>query len=508
MYETFYQLKRKPFQITTDPAFLWLGEKHREALATLKYGVMDNKGFLLLTGDVGTGKTTLIHALLESLDACVLTAMISDPSLSRLDFYRLICNHFGVTGEIKNKSDFLAHFSQYLYQAHEDNRTVLLIIDETQRLKHDLLEEIRLLSNIEKAEAKLLNIFFVGQNEVNTLLLHPENRALRKRITITYRLEPLNLPETMAYIAHRLKMAGAEHNVFSSGAMAAIYGFSDGAPRQINIICDLAMLYGYEAGKRTIGKSIVERCLERISFPEERQPAVRSPVPRVKRSPAAPIPASARGAAATNSVLKWAVVTMTGLMVVVTAALFIPLHFGGEEAADSNPRQQTSKSPANPNAPAVLSSMTPLPEETPLGQQRHVKVTATLAAPEAPPSPQETTTDSLEGNIPVSEAAPVKESTDAMTTAPEATRSQPTPSSSAIPLPAPSRTAASVPPATAAHEMPLYPTSSASQKRHDIKPQIVPETIPEPDPADIVVWLLEKKKAAQSAGAAKDDRAP
>lgn len=270
MYEAFYRLDQKPFQITTDPAFLWLGEKHREALAVLKYGVLENKGFVLLTGDVGTGKTTLVHALMNAIKNTVHVTKIPDPGLSRYDFYQIVSRQFGIAGRIKNKSDFLQEFGYFLNSSYQKRKKVILIIDESQRLTHDMLEEIRLLSNIEKQNAKLLTILFVGQNEFNGLLLKPENRALRRRITITYNLDPLSEKETRLYIRHRLKTAGAKTRLFTASAIEKVYDFSMGSPRQINIICDLALLYGFEAGHKVIKRKLVEKCMERIRFPLKR----------------------------------------------------------------------------------------------------------------------------------------------------------------------------------------------------------------------------------------------
>jgi type II secretory pathway predicted ATPase ExeA len=290
MYESFYGLNKKPFQITTDPSFLWMGKKHREALSTLKYGVMDNKGFLLLTGDVGTGKTTLINRLVEDIDDKAYTAKIPDPGLSKYDFYRMVARYFGLPIEVRTKSDFLEPFSRFLNDAREERKSVLLLIDEAQRLKHDLMEEIRLLSNLEHHDAKLLNIFFVGQNEFNSILLQPENRALMRRITITYNLDPLDPAETCEYIRHRLKTAGAGYEIFSSAAMEEVYAFSSGFPRQINIICDLAMFFASQVTQRTINRKIVSQCRERISFTIEETSAetednIRAPAPTTRYRP-------------------------------------------------------------------------------------------------------------------------------------------------------------------------------------------------------------------------------
>jgi type II secretory pathway predicted ATPase ExeA len=275
MYEAYYGLNKKPFQITSDPGFLWMGKKHREALSTLKYGVMDNKGFLLLTGDVGTGKTTLINHLAQDIQDRAYIAKILDPALSKYDFYRMVCQCFNLLIEVKTKSDFLGPFSQFLNDAHRDKRSVLLLIDEAQRLKHDLMEEIRLLSNLERQDTKLLNIFFVGQNEFNSILLQPENRALMRRINTTYNLDTLDPAETGEYIRHRLVTAGAGYDIFSNDAVQAVYEFSCGFPRQINIICDLSMYFASRVKKKTISRKIVNQCRERVCFDMDEPPAKR-----------------------------------------------------------------------------------------------------------------------------------------------------------------------------------------------------------------------------------------
>ena len=167
MYLSYYNLHTKPFQISTDPKFLWLGEKHKEALAALKYGIIDNKGFVLLTGDVGTGKTTLIHALINMLGEDVIVANISDPGLNIMDLYAFIAHAFGLNGKFRTKAEFLFCLKDFLDTSYKNGKIVLLIIDEAQRLRDDLLEEIRLISNIEKQDTKLINIFFVGQPEFN-----------------------------------------------------------------------------------------------------------------------------------------------------------------------------------------------------------------------------------------------------------------------------------------------------------------------------------------------------
>ena len=245
MYLDFFALSTKPFQITTDPKFLWLGEKHKEALATLRYGIQDNRGFLLLTGEVGTGKTILINRLISMLDIDTAVATLPDPDLEKMDFYNLLADGFKMNRVFDSKGVFLIQLRDFLYQSHAENKQVLLIIDESQRLNHRLMEDIRVLSNIELQDRKLINIFFVGQPEFNSILMTPQNRALAQRITVRYNIEALDQQETGAYINHRLRVAGSKKPIFKITALNEIYHFSGGIPRLINIVCDHVLLTAY-----------------------------------------------------------------------------------------------------------------------------------------------------------------------------------------------------------------------------------------------------------------------
>jgi general secretion pathway protein A len=269
MYLSHYNLIEKPFQISTDPKFLWQGEKHREALAVLKYSIINNKGFVSLTGDVGTGKTTLINALVNSLGEDTIVAVVSNPKLETLEFLNLIARAFKIKRVFRNKLGFSISFGKFLKNAHEDKKKVLLIIDEAQNISLESLEEIRLLSNIEIPERKLLNIFFIGQNEFNNILMRNECRPLRQRVTVTYNIEPLTRNETGKYITHRLKVAGTTSEIFTKGAIGKIYSFSKGYPRLINIICDHSLLTGYVKDLTTIKPRTIKECTKELSLPNE-----------------------------------------------------------------------------------------------------------------------------------------------------------------------------------------------------------------------------------------------
>lgn len=268
MYRSFYGIEKKPFQISSDPSFMWLGEKHKEALATLRYGILDNKGFLLLTGDVGTGKTTLINALMENLSEDVICTTVPDPQLDKLDFFNYIGAGFGIDKEFSSKGVFLAHFREFLINSQKDGKKVLLIIDESQLLTQDLLEEIRLLSNIEQTSTKLINIFFIGQNEFNDILNLEQNRAVRQRLTLNYNIDPLSHEETCEYIKHRLSVAGTTETIFDPGALHEVYIYSGGFPRRINVICDHCLLSGYVKEKKIIDAGIVEECAKELLIPD------------------------------------------------------------------------------------------------------------------------------------------------------------------------------------------------------------------------------------------------
>ena len=260
MYLDHYGLKKFPFRTNPDPKFIWFGEKHEKALSLLKYGMSKRDGFLLLTGDVGTGKTSLIRYLLKSTDASTIVATISNPMMAIIDFYNLLSEKFALNEKISGKADFLIHFKKFLFKAHSEHKLVFLIVDDAQTLNHDRLEEIRNLTNIESDGQKLLNIFFVGQSETETILADPKNRPTKTRINMIYQLKPLDEDETILYIAHRLKVAGAKRDIFTNDACKKIFDIADGIPRLINSICDCALLSGYVNNQNTVDLIWIREC--------------------------------------------------------------------------------------------------------------------------------------------------------------------------------------------------------------------------------------------------------
>ena len=280
MYLSHYRLTEKPFQLSPDPRFLWLGEQHKEALASLEYGIRASKGFILLTGDVGTGKTTLINAIIRRWKNNSVIASVSDPQMETIDFYNFLANSFRMNRRFESKGDFLVKFSHLLFTIYRNDKKLVLIIDEAQRLNHELLEEIRHLSNIELQNTKLLSIILAGQNELNDLLQEDVNRAIRQRIAINYHLKPLTKKDTGDYLRHRLKIAGTERKIFKANALPEIMSFSRGYPRLINTICDHSLLTGYVKGVREIDAKIVKECSKELLLPGERE---RKPAQAVKR---------------------------------------------------------------------------------------------------------------------------------------------------------------------------------------------------------------------------------
>src|SRR5689334_21294937 len=245
MYLPFYGLADKPFSITPDPRYLFLGGRHAEALAHLVYGITDAGGFIQLTGEVGTGKTTVIRSLLARKPDNAEIALILNPHLDARQFLQAICEELRIAlppeaiGNLKALIDLL---NRHLLAAHAAGRRVVVMVDEAQNLAPDVLEQVRLLTNLETETQKLLQIILIGQPELREVLDRTELRQLAQRVTGRYHLDPLSSDETSAYVRRRLRVAGATQEVFSNGALREVRRLSGGVPRLINIICDRALL--------------------------------------------------------------------------------------------------------------------------------------------------------------------------------------------------------------------------------------------------------------------------
>lgn len=259
MYLEHFGLIRPPFEMTPDPSFLYLGEAHREGLATLVYGVRARKGFVMLTGEVGTGKTTLLHALLAQLDPRTASAFIFNPRLEPLDFFRVLFDELGIETPCRTKGEYLLALNEFLIERLREDRPTLLIVDEAQNLSADMLEEIRLLSNLETPTSKLLQIMLVGQPELDEKLRQQELRQLRQRVVLRFQLQPFGYDETLSYIEERLRLAGyTGKGIFRRSALKRIQEVTGGVPRLINVVCDGALLTAYSRGIATIDGPVID----------------------------------------------------------------------------------------------------------------------------------------------------------------------------------------------------------------------------------------------------------
>jgi len=265
MYRAFYGLREKPFNLTPDPRFLYLSDKHKEAFAHLLYGIRSRTGFVMVTGEIGTGKTTICRNLLNQLDEDTELAFIFNPMLSPLELLKKIASEFGVDTKGANTLELTEELNQYLLEAAAKEKNCVLLIDEAQNLDPQVLEQIRLLSNLETEAEKLLQIVLIGQPELGEKLALHELRQLNQRITARYHLRPLSEKEVMQYVAYRLHVAGGRRTVkFAKSAIRAVYKISGGTPRVINALCDRALLIGFTKEVHTITAPIVHRAYREI----------------------------------------------------------------------------------------------------------------------------------------------------------------------------------------------------------------------------------------------------
>jgi general secretion pathway protein A len=260
MYQEFYGLKQKPFSLTPDPQFLFLSDGHRTAIESLLYGIQQRDGFMIVVGDIGTGKTTICRSLLERLDKDVKTAVIFNSFLTEEELLESILLDFGFLSKGRSKKERIDALNKFLIRLLSQGKNAVLIIDEAQNLSSPVLEQIRMLSNLETEKEKMLQIILLGQLELNRQLQSPELRQLNQRIVIRHYLLPLTQEETESYIYQRLMVAGAQGSItFSKSALKGIYKFSKGTPRLINLLCDRALLGGFVEETSYIDKEIVKK---------------------------------------------------------------------------------------------------------------------------------------------------------------------------------------------------------------------------------------------------------
>ncbi len=279
MYTQYFGLREPVFSITPDPVFLYLSPQHREALAHLLYGVSAGGGFVLLTGEVGTGKTTLCRAFLEQLPGDVDLALVLNPNLSVVELLKTVCREFGIEVGVSESSvkDLVDRLNQSLLRAHSEGRRSILLIDEAQNLSAEVLEEIRLLTNLETDKRKLLQIFLVGQPELRDLLGQSRLRQLAQRITARFHLRPLGAWETGEYVRHRLAVAGVERRLFSRAALRRLHRLSGGVPRLINNLCDRALLGAYARRRQQVGWRMIGQAARELAgeYPSGGPPLLR-----------------------------------------------------------------------------------------------------------------------------------------------------------------------------------------------------------------------------------------
>lgn len=349
MYLTHFGLHERPFSNTPDPGFVYLGTRHEEALAHLLYGVQEHGGFVQLTGEIGTGKTTVCRLLLERLPEGVDVALIVNPVLSPEELLAAVCDELGLKDEsgTPNRKGLVDLLYRHLLTAHAAKRRIVLIVDEAQNLTVEALEQLRLLTNLETAKQKLLQIMLIGQPELVELLERPELRQLAQRITARYHLQPFTESETAAYVDHRMRLAGGTADTFERGALREVHRLTDGVPRLINVICDRALLGAYAERSATVNRATVRAAATEVLGHRRRPPR------RLLATSALIALAVVAGAAAGFAVTSSRAAAMIRSMTARTPAPQRPAPVATEQAVTAPGAASPAVAPATPSAAPV-----------------------------------------------------------------------------------------------------------------------------------------------------------
>jgi general secretion pathway protein A len=375
MYAPFFGLTQEPFSIAPDPRYLYMSERHREALAHLLYGAQGGGGFVLLTGEIGAGKTTIARCFMEQVPEHCQVAYIFNPRLTVIELLRSICDDFGIDyvrhapGDVTIK-DYIDPLNEHLLRTHAQGKSNILIIDEAQMLPPDVLEQLRLLTNLETSERKLLQIMLIGQPELREMLERPELEQLAQRVIARYHLAALNAGETAQYIAHRLTVAGLRTAVpFSPDAIKRIQRWTRGVPRRINLLCDRAMLGAYSKGLAQVDRSIVDKAAHEVfgRLLNKRAGELQRSDPTAEPEGAASASSSARGH--WSKAALWAMAGLGGAAVVAGTVLALkPARPDVWPAVQSMPQvsttQQAKSAPMVPSA-APVSAWAPTLSQSP-----------------------------------------------------------------------------------------------------------------------------------------------
>jgi len=375
VYTSYFGFKENPFSLTPDPNYLYLSRNHKEAFDHLLYGINERKGFIVITGGIGTGKTTLCRALLGTLDSSTKTALILNVYISDTELLRTINQEFGVREEVpgQSKKYYIDSLNQFLLETFSRGGNAVLLIDEAQNLSHTVLEQIRTLSNLETEKEKLVQIVLVGQSELRELLSSSSLRQLDERIMVRYDLKPLDKNDVQGYVEHRLVVAGGKGNVqFTKGAVEAIYGYSQGNPRRINGVCDRALLIAYSKDEFAISQRTVQKAIEDI-----RGDVTLEPRPR-------------RG---------WSEKRVSSLSVLLLLLLIIVAGFGGwtfreqisalisGDVTVQEARQEDKFIPPKGTA-GPTKAVFPVPNDKLLPNNQEVETAKAEKVPSAPPEPE------------------------------------------------------------------------------------------------------------------------